>query len=224
MCQSCSTLVQRNFSCGHQLLLRKGNATFCLFYPHTTEEYHAVYTKFESKPRGDECKECQIRTKAGNQGLGLRGPERLDFIKKTYAKTWEAKSREEAKNSVTLAKKSQQVTDAEQIAKLNKKAQEQVKFYMGRRGRLQLDTFKRGNLLKIILEAPDAIDRKALLSVFGSYCVWDQKENVWKGMPSEERNHLMGIARRAGYGRTLEAGLAMKKPEDLQQVVEKTAA
>ncbi|XXG96227.1 hypothetical protein Hte_002508 [Hypoxylon texense] len=221
MCQSCSTLVQRNFSCGHRLLLRKGNTTFCLFYPHTPEEYHAASVHYESRPRDEECKECQIRKEAGTKGL--RGAEKLNYIKKMYAKTWEAKSREEAKNSATLAKKSQEVADPEEIAKLNEKAQGQVKFYLGRRGRHRLDIVKQGNLLRTILLAPEAIDKKALILVFASYCVWDQKENVWKGMLSQDRNYLLAIARRAGFVRTLEAGLAMKKPQNLQ-LGEKTNA
>ncbi|KAI1772176.1 hypothetical protein F4818DRAFT_454071 [Hypoxylon cercidicola] len=214
MCSNCSKLVRRNFSCGHQLLLRIGKVTFCLYYPHTTKDYHAVVTQYDNATRDHECKECAIRKEASNKGL--RGAERLDFIKNNYAKTWEAKAREEAKKSAALANTSQQATDPETIVKLNKKAESQVKFYLAHPSRYRLDTIGRAELLKTILRAPDAIDRKALVTLFGSYSVFDQKENVWKGMPVNERNYLLVIARHAGLSRTLEYGLSLKKPEDLQ--------
>ncbi|KAI6084153.1 hypothetical protein F4821DRAFT_280338 [Hypoxylon rubiginosum] len=223
MCSVCSTLTQRNHSCGHQLLLRKGNATFCLFYPHKADEYHSVITQYEQRPRDHECKECQIRREAASKGL--RGAERHDYIKKTYARTWEAKSKVEAKNAIAQAEKSRESTTPEMIDGLNKKAREQVKYYLRRNGRNKLNAMTRRDLLKTVLgsaEANDAIDRKALVRVFGSYCVWDQKDKTWKGMPSEERNALIATARRVNLSRTLEEGLAMTKPEDLEDPQEST--
>ncbi|KAI1760640.1 hypothetical protein GGR53DRAFT_470119 [Hypoxylon sp. FL1150] len=216
MCNVCYTLVQQNFSCGHQHLLRKEKAAYCLFYPHTADEYHSLFTQYQSKPRDHECKECMIRKEAGTKGL--RGAERHEFVKNTYARTWESRSRVEAKNAIAQAKKSRDATDIseEGVAAINVRARDQVKFYLGRCGRGQMTPAKRRHLLKIILEAPPAVDRKALIRVFGSYCVFDQKDNAWKGMPSEERSILVAIARRAGLSRTLEEGLAMQKPEDLE--------
>ncbi|KAI2629982.1 hypothetical protein GGR54DRAFT_288516 [Hypoxylon sp. NC1633] len=216
MCRNCSVITQANFSCGHQLHLWREWSSFCLFYPHQNTDFHQATIAYETYARKSKCYECELRKRANEEGL--KGPIKYDYVRSRYDKSRELNQKNWAKESFELAKKSQAgPLDEARIEALNDKAKSQVKFYLGQ-GTKTNTKFGKANLLKTILQVPEGIDRRALITVFGSYAVWDQKQNVWKGLPTEDRGYLLAIARRAGVARLLEEGFAAKTPVQVKDV------
>ncbi|KAI2470190.1 hypothetical protein F4781DRAFT_185907 [Annulohypoxylon bovei var. microspora] len=209
----CKTVRQSNYSCGHQVLTSMGKSKFCLFYPHNAEEFHVTTIAYMGRAQSNLCYECKVRKEAFAKGL--RGAEKHEYIRTTYAKSHEARSKQSARDAISTAKKSRKCDlTAEKIAKLNETARAQVKYYV--QGKQAQDTNGRAILLKTILQMPDIIDRKVLVELFGSYIVWDKKNGVWKGLPSADRAVLMSIARRAGMSKTLEDGFKAQKPIEVK--------
>ncbi|KAI0382337.1 hypothetical protein F5Y04DRAFT_288062 [Hypomontagnella monticulosa] len=208
----CPLITQAKFSCGHQVLYWDGNARFCLFYPHVETDLHmATITYTDNK---ETCLECVLRNEANQKGL--HGRERHEYIRGTIKVSQEKASRDKARLCIEKADKSQRGSmSPARVAELNAKAQAQVKYYLQKRGRFALGKSGKLNLLKSVLQVPPMIDRKALVTAFGTYCVWDVKDGVWKGLPSAERSILTAIARHAGMAKTLEAGFKAEKPVEV---------
>ncbi|KAI2778328.1 hypothetical protein F4815DRAFT_477969 [Daldinia loculata] len=205
MCQNCAVLSQVNHSCGHQLLLVKNFSKFCLFYPHKDTEFHMAAIAYSNHPTEYPCQSCALREEAAEKGIHKQG--RRDFIRKRYAETKEASSKEDAKWYLDTAKKSQKGVDAVKIEELNKHAKKQIKYYLGRGGYKALRRGDKAILLKTILQVPEVIDRHALVVTFGSYVGWNQKKNCPKFIHYSEMSALRDIARKGGMLKALEAGL-----------------
>ncbi|KAI1398000.1 hypothetical protein F4819DRAFT_56488 [Hypoxylon fuscum] len=216
---------QRTYKCGctHSLFMGdKGR--FDLFSPQTEgKEFYTVSMMFESwvtkvDPEGVKdyvCEECVVKREATQRGL--RGAERHQWIKADYARTWEGRNREKARKFLALAKKSHDdVVDPSEINELNQKAKANIIELLGLDGKDMLDSFQHLNLFKTILCLPEFLDKKMLMTVFGAYSVWNQQSMSYTGMPSADRNRLVGLARRANLLRALDAGLATKNPADLK--------
>ncbi|KAI0851211.1 hypothetical protein F5Y00DRAFT_259748 [Daldinia vernicosa] len=208
MCQNCAVLSQVNYSCGHQLLLVKNFAKFCLFYPHKDTEFHMAAIAYSNYPTDYPCKSCALSQEAAEKGI--HKGQRKVFIAERYPKSKEASSIEDAKWYLATAKKSQEGVDASKIEELNKRAKEQIKYYLGREGKKALTRNDKAILLKTILQVPAVIDRHALVVTFGSFVGWNQKQNHMKFIHYSEMSVLRDIARKGGMLKALETGLAQR--------------
>ncbi|KAI1134239.1 hypothetical protein F5Y05DRAFT_422804 [Hypoxylon sp. FL0543] len=206
----CQVITQTNHSCGHQVRRYMRKSKYCLFFKHKDEDFHMVSFVY----KGDSkfiCEHCEIKAEAYEKGL--RGAKRHEYIRIEFEKSNENSKAEKARNAIAAAEKSQKNVDPAKIAELNKHARRQVKWYlMNRCANLN----EKALLLKTIMQAPAAIDRKALVECFGSNAVYNHKAKVWKGLSSGDRNVLTSIARRAGMTRALENGFKMENPVDMQ--------
>ncbi|KAI1407728.1 hypothetical protein F5Y13DRAFT_123650 [Hypoxylon sp. FL1857] len=210
MCPTCAVVSQTNHSCGHQVRRYMCKAKFCLFFPHEADEFHMVTYVYKADSKY-WCEYCEIKGDANDSGL--RGAEKHDFIKTEYDRSGEARQVQNANEVIAAADNSQNGVDAAKIAELNKTALSEIKWYLKNRCSSVND---KALLLKTILQVPQSIDRKALVECFGSYVVYDQKQNIWKGLSSKDRGILTSIARRAGMFKTLDIALKMQKPVDMQ--------
>ncbi|OTB14635.1 hypothetical protein K445DRAFT_302408 [Daldinia sp. EC12] len=216
MCKKCAVLAQVNHSCGHQLLLFKGAAKFCLFYPHTETDFHMAPIAYTSRPAEYPCKDCSLRAEATERGI--HGQDRQDFLRKRYGNSREARSKQSAQHYLATAKKSQEGVDAAKIKELQECAKGQIKYYLGLKGGRELGWEDKGNLLKTILQVPDVFDRQALVMAFGSYAVWDQKDNKRKFIPHGQMTMLKAIARKANLLKCLETGFKSKPSEETSEL------
>ncbi|KAI1102713.1 hypothetical protein F4804DRAFT_334055 [Jackrogersella minutella] len=206
----CRIVRQTNHKCGHQLLTDMGKSKFCLFYPHTTSEFHAVCIAYVNGTDENLCQECRIRKEAFKKGL--RGPEKYEYVRATYENSYESKSRQRAREAISNANESQQgVFSPAKIAEMNKNARAQVKFYFGQTERMR-DTNQKVVLLKTIVQMPEIIDRSGLVELFGSYVGFNLEKDVWEGITYTDSAILTSIARKAGFAYALEDGLNADRP------------
>ncbi|KAI0120776.1 hypothetical protein F4776DRAFT_226479 [Hypoxylon sp. NC0597] len=210
MCPVCSVITQTNHSCGHQVRRYLCKAKICLFFKHRVEDFHMATFVYRTDSR-ERCEYCEIKHDASE--MGLRGAEKWDFIKSEYERGSEVWAVEKAKIAIAAAEESQKDVDSTKIEELNNKARREIKWYLRNRCFSKND---KALLLKTILQVPECLDRKALVEYFGSYAVYDQREKVWKGMPLNERNTLLNIARRAGFMNALETAFKIQKPDDAE--------
>ncbi|KAI2615825.1 hypothetical protein GGS26DRAFT_603952 [Hypomontagnella submonticulosa] len=213
MCRSCAVITQATFSCGHQAFYYYDKARFCLFFPHRHTDFHMASIAYSNKIYQEACLECVLKDEANQKGL--HGKQRHEYIRGHFAKSQDKASRDLAKQHIDRADASQRVAlSADQVAELNAKAQSQVRYYLQR----GLGKSSKVNLFKTVLQVPPAIDKKALVRAFGTYCVWDTKKEagVWRGLPSEERTVLLNIARRGAMIRALEEGFKAENPVEVK--------
>lgn len=213
MCRNCSVVNSCNFICGHQHLLWRENSKFCLFHPHTEAEFHMTSIAYESATRDYACYGCQLKSQASKGEL--RGAERQLYIASNYERSIEKRLKEKAQKALAQSRQSQLSPTATKD-QLMKNAKSQIKYYLGKPG---LGAGSRITLLKVILQAPRMLDLKELVTVFGSYAVWDQENAKRVFLEGSERNALLGIARRSGFMQTLKDAMAMKRPVEVETIV-----
>ncbi|KAI1387136.1 uncharacterized protein F4822DRAFT_443947 [Hypoxylon trugodes] len=177
---------------------------FCLFYPHTEDEFHMNYMEFARETANYKCEKCSIQEEADKQEL--RGVARQEFLKTTYDNSSELFAKETAKDCIAKANKSQQGPFTPQkIAELNEHAKSQVKYYLSRQGKAALTPWKKAALLKTIVQVPEIINRKELVKTFGA-AMATNLDGTRKALKHSETSSLKGIAHRAGMAKTLEEG------------------
>ncbi|KAI1472777.1 uncharacterized protein F4812DRAFT_464807 [Daldinia caldariorum] len=214
MCRTCAVLVQVNHSCGHQLLLVKGGAKFCLFHSHGEADFHMATIAYASRPTDYTCEDCALREEA--TARGIHGEARRAFLRKRLANSREAQSKSDARWYLDAAAQSQQGVDDAKIAELQKRVESQIKYYLGPKGRGKRaeSTADKAILLKTVLQVPDVLDRQALVAAFGTSVVWDQEKKERRFIPGGQMAALKAIARKANLLRSLETGFK-SRPSDV---------